>query len=276
MLGKVVKSPWFLLAGGIAAVLSLIAALTGPVPELFKQRTKTTSLVAEPVNKPHIGLYALPLDTPLEQMPIAGPGPCSADTAEWLRRFGTEIPNAQAISIRSTAEDGAMLAVDNLRAVDVEVSDAPPAIQFVCSDEGNSELVVLDLRLDQDRKAYEKSDSGSRPFAFNLEPGEVGNLMVFLKTNDDKAYSGRLVADVTTGTTKETVALPVNGESRDRFEYRTFGGKYGRLNVLPGTAKGMFYCRLYPTVESVGGQDYDSFECTAEKIRSVLDEIGRS
>jgi hypothetical protein len=276
VLGKVVKSPWFLLVGGIAAVLSLVAALTGPVPELFKQRTKASSLVAEPVNKPNIATYALPLDAPLEQMPVAGPGPCSADTAEWLRRFGTEIPNAQAISIRSTAEDGAMLAVDNLRAVDVEASDALPAIQFVCSDEGNADLVVLDLSLDQDRKAYEKSDGGSRPFAFNLEPGEVGNLMVVLKTNDDKAYSGRLVADVTTGTSKETIALPVNGENRDRFEYRTFGGKYGRLSVAPGKAKGVFYCRLYPTVESVGGRDYEFFDCTAEKIRSVLDEIGRS
>lgn len=275
MLGKVVKSPWFLLVGGIAAVLSLVAALTGPVPELFKQRSKATSLVAEPVNKPHIGVYALPLDAPLEAMPVAGPGPCPADTAEWLRRFGTMIPGSHAVSIRSTAEDGAMLAVDNLRAVDVEVSDAPPAIPFVCSDEGNAEVVVLDLKLDQDRKAYEKSESGSRPFAFNLEPGEIGNLMVFLNSGDGKAYSGRLVADVTTGTSKETVSLPVNGENRDRFEYRTFG-KYGRLTVAPGTAKGLFYCKLYPTVESIGGQDYEFFECTAEKARSLAAEIGRS
>ncbi|MFS8096045.1 hypothetical protein LFM09_02805 [Lentzea alba] len=275
MLGKVVKSPWFLLVGGIAAVLSLIAALTGPVPELFKQRTKATSLVAESNNKPHIASYALPLDAPLEQMPYPGPGPCDGDLAEWLRRFGTMIPESHGISIRNAAEDGAMLAVDNLRALDVEISDPAPAIRFECQDQGNSELVPLELGLDRDRKAYEKTESGNRPFAFNLEPGEIGNLMVFPKASDDKVYTGRLVADVTTGKTKETVSLPVNGENSDRFEYRTFG-KYGRLAVVQGTAKNLFLCRLYPTVESLGSSNYELFECTPEKIRSLVAEIGRS
>ncbi|MEV6242776.1 hypothetical protein [Lentzea sp. NPDC051838] len=259
----------------VAGVVGGIAALTGPVRDWFTDRTDTSSLAAEPANKPQVTHFALPLDVPFEQMPFASTNVCGGDQVEWLRRFGTEIPRNQGIAIRNSADDGAMLTIDNIRAVDVETTKAQPSVHFECPDQGNGEFVALELRLDRDLKAYEKAEGQSRPFAFNLEPGETGNVLVQLKADGDNAYSGRLVADVRTGDSKETVSLPLNGEDRNRFEWRKFG-KYGRLVVQPGTAKGLFWCNLYPTEDTPYGVDMDSFECSPEKIRSVLDEIGRS
>jgi hypothetical protein len=281
-LSKAVKSPWFLLAGVVVAVLSLVVALTGPVPELSKQRTKASSLVAEPVNKPYVTDFALPLDAPLDLLPQTDAGfYCNMEMVEWLRRFGTESPPYQRISIRSTAEDGSMLAVDNLRAVDVERYEAKPVMHFQCPDGGNAESAILELRLDRDRKAQELVDGSpknTRPFAFNLQPGEQGNLELRMESDDGHSYSGRIVADVATGTTKETVALPLNGEDVARFD-RVSPGKYGRLIVSPGRNRTQFSCALYPagvTEWMPTGEFEDVFDCTLEKVRSVLAEIGRS
>ncbi|MDX8055511.1 hypothetical protein SK571_39565 [Lentzea sp. BCCO 10_0798] len=278
-----VKSPWFLIVGGIVAILSLVAALTGSVPELSKSRTKATSLVAEPVNKQFVTDFALPLNAPIDQMPQTDAGfYCDTGMIEWLRRFGTEVPPYQRISIRSAAEDGSMLVVDNLRAVDVNRYEPQPVMHFQCPDGGNADAAVLELRLDRDRKAQElvaDSPAGTRPFAFNLEPGEQGNLELRMTSDDTYSYSGRIVADVSAGTTKETVSLPLNGEDAGKFD-RIGLGKYARLVVAPGRTKNQFQCVLYPvgfTKWHPTNESFDDlFDCSAEKVRSVLAEIGRS
>jgi hypothetical protein len=282
-LSSFVKSPRFLLAGAIIAVLSLVAALMGPIPELSKSRTKATSLVAEPVNKTFVSEFALPLDAPLDQLPQTDSGfYCDMGMVEWLRRFGTEVPPYQRISIRSTAQDGSMLVVDNLRAVDVNRYEPQPVMHFQCPDGGNADTAVLELRLDRDRKAQELVDGSpknTRPFAFNLEPGEQGNLELRMKSDDTYSYSGRIVADVSTGTAKETVSLPLNGEDTEKFD-RVGLGKYGRLIVSPGRTKDIFQCTLYPVGFSKwtpeGEMFDDVFDCSLQKARLLLAEIGRS
>lgn len=281
-LSKAVKNPWFLLAGVVVAILSLVAALTGPVPELSKRQTAVSSLVAEP-HKPPMLDFALPLDAPLDLMPQDGSGYCDPVMTDWLRRFGTESTPYHHISIRSAAEDGAMLAIDNLRAVDVERLEAKPVLHFQCPSGGNADTAILGLRLDRDRKAQELVDgspTNTRPFEFNLQPGEQGNLELQLNSEDGYSYSGRIVADVAVGKIKETVSLPLSGEDTAKFDWVS-PGKYARLIVQPGRTKDhQFQCVLYPpgfarwrpTTESFE----DVFDCTLEKVRSVLTEIGRS
>ncbi|MFD4671020.1 hypothetical protein ACFWNN_14890 [Lentzea sp. NPDC058450] len=278
-----VKSPWFLLAGVIVAALSLVVAITGPASEVSKSRTEVTSLVAEPVNQDTVTEFALPLDTPLDQLPQTDVGNfCDTGMIEWLRRFGTEVPPYHRISIRSAAEDGAMLVVDNLRAVDVNRYEPQPVMHFQCPDAGNADTAILELRLDRDRTALELvngSSDNTRPFAFNLEPGEQGNLELWLLNDDTYSYSGRIVADVTTGTAKKTVSLPLNGEDPAKFD-RIGLGRYGRLIVSPGQTKDGFRCELYPAGYSrwrprEGDEIEDTFDCSLEKVRSVLAEIGR-
>ncbi|MGI5505956.1 hypothetical protein [Lentzea sp. CA-135723] len=277
-----VKSPWFLLAGVVVAALSLVVAITGPASEVSKNRTEVKSLVAEPVNSPSVTEFALPLDTPLDQLPQTDAGFfCDTGMIEWLRRFGTEVPPYEQISIRSAAEDGAMLVVDNLRAVDVNRYEPQPVMHFQCPDSGNADTAILELRLDRDRVARELVNGSSdniRPFAFNLEPGEQGNLELRMWSDDTYSYSGRIVADVTTGTTKGTVSLPLNGEDSTKFD-RVGLGKYGRLVVAPGRTKTDFLCELYPAGYSRwrprdDERAEDSFDCTLEKVRSLLAEIG--
>jgi len=270
------------LVGGVVAVLALVAALTGPVPELSKDKTSVTSLVAEAVGT-EMTDFALPLDAPLDLLPQMDVGfYCDSVMTEWLRRFGTETTPYHGIAVRSAAEDGAMLSIDNLRAVDVERVETGPVMHFRCPSGGNAETAILKLRLDRDRKAKElvAGSDDTRPFAFNLEPGERGNLEVRLENEDGYSYKGRIVADVTVGKTKETVSLPLSGESSERFDWVSLG-KYGRLIVEPGRTKDQFMCSLYPAGytrlrEAAGDAAEDAFDCSLEKVRSLLAEIGRA
>jgi hypothetical protein len=227
--------------------------------------------------------YALPLDAPLEQLPQMDAGYyCDSVMTGWLRRFGTETTPYHGIAIRSTAEDGAMLSIDNLRAVDVERVETGPVMHFQCPSGGNADTAVLKLRLDRDRQAREIVDGSeeTRPFAFNLEPGERGNLELRLENEDGHSYRGRIVADVSAGKTKKTVSLPLSGESSEKFDWVS-PGKYGRLVVHPGRTKDQFLCNLYPPgytrLRPSGAESAeDLIDCTPEKVRSLLAEIGRS
>jgi hypothetical protein len=97
-----VKSPWFLAVGGVIALLSLVAAVFGPVPDLFKDETTAANFRAEPANKQGVTEFVLPLDAPLAEMP-SGPGYyCSPEIVEWLRKVGTEVPPYQRITSTTT------------------------------------------------------------------------------------------------------------------------------------------------------------------------------
>ncbi|USX52035.1 hypothetical protein [Lentzea sp. HUAS12] len=281
-LDRVTKNQWFVLVGGVVGVLALVAALTGPVPDLSKDETSVKSLIAEPVGS-EVTDFALPLDAPLDLLPQSDAGfYCDATMTDWLRRFGTETTPYHGIAVRSAAEDGAQLAIDNLRAVDVERVDIGPVLHFQCPTGGNADIAVLELRLDRDRRARQLVDGSqddTRPFAFNLEPGERGNLEVRLENEDGHSYTGRIVADVSAGKTKSTVFLPLSGESTEKFDRVSFG-KYSRLIVQPGRSKDLFMCELlapgFTKLRRGAGDEFDVFDCTLEKVRSLLAEIGRS
>jgi len=266
-----VKSPWFLAVGGVIALLSLVAAVFGPVPDLFKDETTVANFVAEPVNKHGVTNFVLPLDAPLEEMPPGSDGYCTDDVLEWLRKVGTEVPPYQRIAIRNSAEDGAMLSLSNVRAVDVRKSDSRPVISFECPDGGAGEMSVLKLRLDRDGQAqeYDLVTQETRPFAFNLEPGERGSLEVWLLGDRAHSYSGRLVVDVSTGGKTETVDLPLNGR-RDGFD-RISAGEFGKLVVLPGMTPGTLLCRRKTTADpEAGDPDARTGPCTVAEVRSTL------
>ncbi|MFD9701187.1 hypothetical protein [Lentzea sp. NPDC059081] len=280
---KFTKNPWFLLGGGVVAALALVAAITGPLPDLTEDKTSVTSLIAEPTGSP-MSDWALPLDVPLDLMPRSASGYCEPETVEWLRRFGTESTPYHGISVRSAAEDGAMLSIGNLRAVDVERHDPKPVIHFQCPSGGNADTAVLGLRLDRDRKAVEFVDGSrenTRPFAFNLEPGETGNLELQLDNADGYSYTGRIVADVTVGKEKKTVSLPLSGDHVEKFDWVS-PGKYARLVVQPGRTKDVqFQCVLYPRGYArwrpATTDDFeDAFDCSHDRVRSLLTEIGGS
>lgn len=275
-LASAVKSPWFLIAGAAIAGVSLVAAVVGPVPDLVKDETKVSSLSAEPVNKRFVTEFVLPLDAPLEDMPEGGSGYCGPDSIEWLKKIGKEVPPYQRIALRNIAQDGAMLSISNVRAVDLKKYDPQPVMLFVCPDGGNGDNALLHLRLDRDPQAQlvDPQTRATGPFAFNLQPGEQGSIELHLLGDLGHSYSGRIVADVATGDKKETVSLPLNGKV-DGFD-RVSPGKNARLVVRPGMKNGLFQCLLYPqgTVASDNGTDWDLIECSPDKVRSLLAEIG--
>ncbi|TWP54306.1 hypothetical protein FKR81_01745 [Lentzea tibetensis] len=275
-LASAVKSPWFLVAGAAIAGVSLVAAVVGPVPDLVKDETEVSSLSAEPVNKPGVTEFVLPLDVRLEDMPPGDDGYCTPKVVEWLTKVGQEVPPYQRIALRSIAQDGAMLAISNVRAVDLKKYDPRPVMLFRCPDGGNGDNAILHLRLDRDPQAQlvDLETQTTGPFAFNLQPGEQGSIELHLLGDTGHSYSGRIVADVATGEKKATVSLPLNGKV-DGFD-RVSPGRYARLAVQPGMKPGVFQCLLYPpgVAASDKTSDWDLIDCSPEKVRSLLAEIG--
>ncbi|MFC3455265.1 hypothetical protein [Amycolatopsis speibonae] len=277
-LGKAMKSPLAAVTSLAVAGASLAVAVTGPAPELFKSETKPASLTMEPINKRGVTEYVLPLDARLEEMPAGVNGYCSEAVTEWLRKTGEEVPPYQRVSLRNTAQDGAMLAVSNVRAADLRRYDPQPAIRFVCPDGGNADTAVLHLKLDQDPQAQqvENESHSTKPFAFNLAPGEQGNIELHLLGDPGHSYSGRIVADVATGDQVETVSLPLNG-NRDGFD-RVSAGKFARLAVSPSMRQGTFSCSTSPpgTVIDESSGNSGTSECAPGDIRALIAEIART
>ncbi len=274
-LAGAVRSPWFLAVGGVIALLSLVAAVFGPVPDLFKDETSVANFRAEPENKPGVTEFALPLDARLEEMPSGGGFYCSPDIVEWLEEVGTEIPPYQRIAIQNTAEEGAMLAMSNVRAVDVRKYEPRPVMVFECPDGGSSDSALLHLRLDRDPQAQEvdRQSNETRPFAFNLEPGERGGIVVVLLGDRGHSYSGRLVADISSGGRTKTVDLPLNGRV-DGFD-RISPGKYGKVVVKPGPEPGTFHCVEYSSADPENRDPKsDLTECTPDQARAKFAGIG--
>jgi len=276
-LAAVVRSPRFAFAGAAIAVVGLVAAIVGPAPELLKQQTKVTSLSAEPINKQGVTQFVLPLDAPLEDMPaIVGDGYyCNSQIIDWLKKTGKEIPLYQRIALRNIAQDGAMLSVSNVRAVEVKKYDPQPVILFNCPDGGNGDNAILHLRVDRDPQAqlFDVSTNTTGPFAFNLQPGEQGSIELHLLGDLGHSYSGRIVADIATGNKTETVYMPLNGKP-DGFD-RVSPGKYARLVVGPGKKNGVLQCVLSePNTGTSDASKSELIECPPDRVRSLIAEIG--
>jgi hypothetical protein len=273
-----VGNPWFLAAGGIIALLSLAAAVAGPLPDLVKEETEVENFKATPTNKRSVTQFVLPLDAPLETIPEGSNGYCTDPVLEWLRGHGREIPPYQRITIQNTAQEGAMLSIANVRAVEVAKRPSEPLMLFQCPDGGAGDVAKLDLRLDRQAPADRVADDGSKqPFVFNLEPGEQGVLELHLLGDMGNTYSGRIEVDVTTAGRTETVRLPLNG-GKDTFD-RISPGRYARLVVNPGVRHGEFSCltRSPDAVESGElGMDFEVASCSPEDIRARLAAVGEA
>lgn len=252
--------------------------MTGPVPDLVKSETEPSSLTAEPVNKRGVTEFVLPLDAPLEEMPPGDDGYCTDTVIEWLKKFGKEVPPYQRISLRNTAQDGAMLSVSNVRALDLKKYDPQPVIPFVCPDGGNADTAILHLRLDRDPQAqqFDGETETTKPFAFNLQPGEQGIVELYLLGDLGHSYSGRIVADVATGTKTQTVPLPLNGKI-DGFD-RVSAGKFARLSVTQSMTPGIFGCSVSPpgTIIDEAFSNSETRDCSPGEIRALVAEIART
>jgi len=272
-LAKLVKNPLFLVGSSIIAAIGVVAAVTGPAPDLFKDDTEVSNFSATPINKAGVTRFLLPLDVPLDRMPPTDTGLCGPNQITWLKQHGTEIPPYERIAITNTAQDGAMLGLTNVRAVDVVKSPPRPSIFFDCPDAGAGDNAILNLRLDRDQQPAELFDletEKTSPFSFNLAPGEQGSIELRLLGDEENSYQGRIVADVSTGGVTKTVDLPLNAR-RDAFD-RTSPGNYGRLKVEPSPKHGMLYCLLLKPGGTTDN-DRDLQECGLARIRQLLDQI---
>ncbi|HEX6353147.1 hypothetical protein [Actinophytocola sp.] len=252
----------------LAAVIAVVPAFTGPVAVIGAPTSTTPdTLRIEPLPRDFATQFFLPVDAPLADMPYSAP--CTEPTIEWLREHGVERPFAYEMSVRNDADSGPMLTIDNVRVVDRTELAVRPGYMFRCPDAGVGETAVLDLDLDRDTPAVlvEEEDGTTRPFAFNLAPGEAGSIDLRLRTVTTAGYSGRVAADVTGGGTTSRVELAL-GADGGSFEYPGPGRSPGLL-VRLGASHGEFDCFLLDDDGSV----LSPGTCDAEEAMAKAAEL---
>lgn len=253
------------MVGAVAAIVAVALAVTGPVVVIgAPTSTEPGALRIEPLPDGEFAVFYLPPDAPLAELPLPetpGNPQCTPAMMDWLGEHGVKWATFR-MSVRNSADTGPMLTIDNVRVVDKKKITPRPGFIFECGDQGTGETALLDLDLDRDEPAvlvdYDHED-GKRPFAFNLAPGEQGDIELQLALTVD-GYSGRVVADVTGGGSTEQVELPLGS-----FESPGLGRSHG-FSVSLSPSPGVFYCPL------PDGHD-DPDECDPDEIRSFVTEM---
>jgi hypothetical protein len=142
-----------------------------------------------------------------------------------------------------------------------EDKDPEPAIVFDCPSAGLGDTAVLNLHLDREGPAMlldEQTDK-ERPFTFNLEPGEQGNIELRMFDDSGRTQSGEVIVDVTSG--DKTVAVPLKLGSDGRFA-RLGTGRTNGLIIMAGDRQGDFDC-----IVNINSNQPDIEGCTADQVR---------
>jgi hypothetical protein len=270
-IAAIAKSPWTILVGSIVAVLGLVAAILGPLPDLFRDRTEPSSLTIESTNSREVTQFVLPVDAPLEEMPYEDSPGCSESALKWLDQHGVRRPRSYLMSIRNKAADGAMLSVKNVRVIEKQEIDPEPSIIVDCPSAGLGDTAVLNINLDKDEPALlvDQDSNKEQPFAFNLQPGEEGHIDLRLSATS-VGYSGRVIADVSSGDETSQVSLALD-DSAGRFNRPGLGEVAGQFEVSPYGAQGSFVCSEYTSK----GEFKDTSKCTIDQIRAKVREFWR-
>lgn len=210
--------PWWKRLGpvltGAATAIGVVVGIVSIVPIIFSNSSshETLLLSAKPYRSQEVTHYVLPLDAPIQTFP-SGSGACSNDQAAWLAEHGRKFQRDYILEVRNTAESGPFISLQNFHG-NGELSSMPEGIVVEC-DQGSSVAVAepAHLQLDTEAGAYfDKSQFGAAgqgvpntPLAYNLEPGETGQIVLSLSSLRD--FRGELSVSAAVGKTMKDVKL---------------------------------------------------------------------
>lgn len=231
------RNPFFLFAG---ALVALVAGIFGIVDPPWKKDpvAAASNLMIEGYgsNEPNVGVWVLPFDAPLEDFPNGNHGPgCSSADVAWLDKVGRPRRDDFRFGIRNKANAGGMLSLTNIRVQGDRRDVTDPVLYVSCSNAGEGDTADVFLDVDKDAPApmLRKNSADQVPFAFNLLPGESGNVDVSL--TGDMDFEGKVLMDVTAAGDEDShiVEVPIDGNRTDFVR----GGKSSRpmLFVFPVT-----------------------------------------
>ena len=203
-----------MIVGGSIAFISFVTGVIGVWPILFRDASNFSSLtIAAAPYATGAAEFVLPAGTDVSTYPI-GEAACSAAQLAWLTERAVPLERRWLLDLRNIASEGAMLALTRFEAVS-EPAAGDEGIRVVCDAAGTADRIQA-ARLTVDEPGatalFEASAFGVSneaipdvPVAWNLAPGESGNLVLDLAAI--APTSGTVQVTVHSGTEQRIVAI---------------------------------------------------------------------
>lgn len=220
---KIVK-----LCGAVAGILTFVIGIISIWPILFSDSSGTQSLdtTLKPYRAETVSHYALPLTAPVDTFPVGGPV-CTSEQQEWLATYGVRFQRDYLVEVRNTASSGSSIALTNFHGAGDSSDTSGSAVIVECDVTGEAGVVTEPARLvlsSGEGAFFDKTIHGATgqgqpnaPLAYNLRPGETGQIVLSIMSAKD--FTGALA-----------VAAAVGGDQVDV----NIEGSTGTLLQIPG------------------------------------------
>ncbi|WP_454810568.1 hypothetical protein [Paenarthrobacter nitroguajacolicus] len=243
-------------------IVTLITGVISVFPILFKDESSTQSLKIsmKPFRPETVSHFALPVGAPIDSFPAGGPF-CTSEQETWLSQYGIPFQRDYILDLRNSAGGGSSLAVGNIRGVPNSSSPVGAAFIVECDKSGDGGVVAEPgrLLLDSgegaffDKTAFGPAGSGqpNTPLAYNLRPGETGQIVLSLTAKSD--FQGQVVTSVSVGDQTADVKVPLTGANEvvvpgvvsPRTILVTVEGGLLKCNVIPNPTAQVSSCDVH-------------------------------
>jgi hypothetical protein len=198
------------------AVVTLITSVISIWPIVFKDESSAASLkiTMKPFRPGVVSHFALPVGAPIDTFPSGGQL-CSAEQELWLQQHGKQFQRDYTVELRNSAGGGGSLAVNNFRGVPTSLTPVSAAYIVECDKAGDGGAVAEPARLllDSGEGAFfDKALLGpvgtgqpNTPLAYNLRPGETGQIVLSLSALSD--FEGDVVVTAAAGNDVSDVSV---------------------------------------------------------------------
>ncbi|AFR31408.1 hypothetical protein [Arthrobacter sp. Rue61a] len=233
--------------------VTLVTLITGVIsvfPVLFKDESNTQSLKIsmKPFRPDAVSHFALPVGAPIDSFPGGGPL-CTPGQEAWLSEYGVRFQRDYILDLRNSAGGGSSLAVGNIRGVPDATSPVDAAYIVECDKSGDGGVVAEPgrLLLDSgegaffDKTAFGPAGSGqpNTPLAYNLRPGETGQVVLSLTAKSD--FKGQVVTSVSVGDQTSDLKVPLTGVNEVAVP-----GVVSPRTILVTVEDGLLKCNVIP------------------------------
>lgn len=239
--------------GGIGTLAGLAVGVISVLPIIFDNSSSldTLSMTMSPYRPEEVRHYLLPLNSPIEDLPPSDAS-CSAEQAAWLDDHGVRFQRDYLIEVRNTADSGPFIALQNFHGAG-QLGPGSDGIVVECDMSAATAIAEpAHLQLDTTMGAYfDKLSFGeagqgapNTPLAYNLEPGETGQIV--LSISSLRNFTGKLEASAAVGEEIRNVPL----ESSDSSTITFPGSSLNRAILAKVDGSELICDSLSATVES--------------------------
>lgn len=286
-----IGNKWKLYGRWIAAAVGFLAALAGLAAFVLQMVERKSNVDTVAVTAEMYGTaYAVPVSAPFEDFPTNfSPSEfsddwesCSPEQKAWLENHGERMVEVGTLTMRNTAESGALLTVEDISTRGT-MQPGPAHVRVECAEPIGGTIGTQEGELIADASSTAQfmpfPGGAAGPVTYTLQPGETARTRIWFHSHRDAKFEGSLTAQVVGGQETKTVTIELSGDGPAAIP--TNGSTFTipswaateHLVVSVGRDRGqttLFECKEMETMWSSTG---NGGPCTPAELRSKLDTL---